>query len=282
MNNDANIIEVSLENFQAEVAEKSQQTPVLLEFYAEASPESVAASAVLRRLASEFHGKVILARSDVQKDPQLAQQLQVRTLPTVKVIYQGQMAGNIEGPVNEDQLREALGQLTMSPMERVREQIDFLVAQGERRQAIQMLQEVIAEEPQNLVLRVEMADLLIMEGQIEDARQLLAALPADTDGIDKPNARLAFIDEAGDLESLDVLQSKAESGELRDRYNLAIKLVVDDQVEQALDVLLDMLKTDKTWEDELARQTMIKVFNMLGKGNELATQYRRKMFTFLH
>ena len=282
MNNDANIIEVSLENFQAEVAEKSQQTPVLLEFYAEASPESVAASAVLRRLASEFHGKVILARSDVQKDPHLAQQLQVRTLPTVKVIYQGQMAGNIEGPVNEDQLREALGQLTMSPMERVREQIDFLVAQGERRQAIQMLQEVIAEEPQNLALRVEIADLLIMEGQIEDARQLLAALPADTDGIDKQNARLAFIDEAGDLESLDVLQSRAESGELRDRYNLAIKLVVDDQVEQALVVLLDMLKTDKTWEDELARQTMIKVFNMLGKGNELATQYRRKMFTFLH
>ena len=43
-----------------------------------------------------------------------------------------------------------------------------------------------------------------------------------------------------------------------------------------------ILRKDKTWEDELARRTMIQVFNMLGKGNELATDYRRKMFTLLH
>ena len=57
---------------------------------------------------------------------------------------------------------------------------------------------------------------------------------------------------------------------------------MNDQVETGLEVLLAILQVDKTWGEEKARLTMIKVFNMLGKGNELATSYRRKMFTYLH
>jgi len=275
-------VEVDAQNFQTEVAEKSQQVPVLLEFYAEGAEQCAATSELLQKLASEYQGKFALARVEVQKNPQLVQQLQVRALPTIKIIFQGQMAGDIEGPADEQQLRGALDQLTMSPMERVREQIDFLVAQGERKQAIQMLQQVIAEEPNNFGLHVELCDLLIMEGEVNDARQILEALPEDTEGLDKPKSRLEFIDLAGELGSLDELSSRAESGDLQARFNLAVRLIVEDQVEQGLETLLDILKTDKSWEEEKARLTMIKVFNMLGKGNELATSYRRKMFTYLH
>ena len=66
------------------------------------------------------------------------------------------------------------------------------------------------------------------------------------------------------------------------RFDYAIKLIVNDQVETGLEALLAILQADKTWGEEKARLTMIKVFNMLGKGNELATSYRRKMFTYLH
>lgn len=276
------IVSVDAQNFQAEVLEKSQQVPVLVEFYAEGAEQCAATSALLARLASEYQGKFVLARVEVQSNAQLVQQLQVRALPTVKIIFQGQLAGDIPGPPEEEQLRGALDQLTMSPMERIRDQIDFLIAQGERGQAIQMLQQVIAEEPQNFALHVELSDLLIMEGQVDDARKIVDALPADTDGIGKPKARLGFIDLAGDLPKLDALQQQAAGGELQDLFNLAIGLVVDDQVEPALDVLLEMLKKDKTWQEELARKTMIQVFDMLGKGDETATRYRRKMFTFLH
>ncbi|MBO6555052.1 MAG: tetratricopeptide repeat protein [Pseudomonadales bacterium] len=275
-------VEVNAENFQAEVAEKSQQVPVLLEFYAEGAEQCESTSALLQKLASEYQGKVSLARVEVQQNPQLVQQLQIRALPTIKIIFQGQMAGDIEGPADEQQLRGALEQLTMSPLERVREQIDFLVLQGERKQAIQMLQQVIAEEPNNFSLHVELCDLLIMEGEVNDARQILEALPADTEGLDRPKSRLEFIDLAGELGSVDELTSRAESGDLHARFDLAIRLIVEDQVEHGLETLLEILKADKTWEEEKARLTMIKVFNMLGKGNELATSYRRKMFTYLH
>ena len=279
-----NIIDITVENFQSVVGEQSKTTPVLLEFYAEGAEQCASTSALLQRLASEYAGKFVLGRVEVQQNPQIVQQLGIRALPTVKIIFQGQMAGDIEGPADEQQLRGALDQITMSPMERVREQIDFLVSQGERQQAIQMLREVIADEPNNFGLHVELCDLLILEGETSDAREILGAIPQDTAGIEKPLSRLEFLDLAGELGRLEELETRvaSEPDNLRARFELAIRLAVEDRTEEGLDVLLELMKADREWEDELARKTMIKIFNMLGKGNEIATAYRRKMFSLLH
>lgn len=277
-------VEINAQNFQAEVAEKSQQVPVLLEFYAEGAEQCAPTSALLQKLAVEYQGKFALARVEIQQNQQLAQQLGIRALPTIKIIFNGQMAGDIEGPPEEEQLRGALDQLVMSPLERVREQVDFLVAQGDRRQAIAMLQQVIAEEPKNYGLHAELCDLLIQEGQVDDARQILEALPPDTAGLAKPRSRLEFLDLAGDLGSLADLRTRAGAApdDLQAQFDLAIRLVVEDQVAEALELLLGLLKKDKTWQEELARRTMIMIFDMLGKGDELANSYRRQMFTWLH
>ena len=133
-------------------------------------------------------------------------------------------------------------------------------------------------------MHVELCDLLIQEGQAADARQILGGLPADTPGIEKPRSRLEFIDRANALAEITELQAKRDSDpdDLQTTFDLAVRLVVEDRIEQALEELLSILRKDKAWEEELARKTMIQVFNMLGKGNELATDYRRKMFTLLH
>ena len=127
-----------------------------------------------------------------------------------------------------------------------------------------------------------MCDLLIMEGELNDARQILEALPDDTEGVDRPKSRLELVELAGDLSSLDELAAGAKNGDLQARFDLAIRLIIEDRIEQGLETLLEIMKIDRAWEEEKARLTMIKVFNMLGKGNELATGYRRKMFTYLH
>lgn len=278
------IVEVSLENFQVEVSERSQTLPVLLEFYAEGAEQSAATAALLYKLASEYAGKFVLARVEVQRNPQLVQQLAVRTLPSIKVVVQGQLASNLEGPVDEAQLRSLLDQLTMSPLERVHDQVELLVAQGQRREAIHLLQQVIAEEPKNYGLHAELCDLLIQEGDLDEANKILPALPDDTPGIEKPKARLAFIDEAGALPSVGELEAAlaADVANQQKRYQLAVQLIVAGEAERALEELLTLLKQDKAWQEELPRRTMIKVFDMLGKGNELATSYRRKLFTVLH
>jgi putative thioredoxin len=284
MNASPNIIEVSVQNFQTEVVEKSQQIPVFLEFYADGAEPSEQLAPILNKLATEFSEKIILARVDVQQNQQIVQQLAVRTLPTIKVIFQGQMAQDLEGPQEEDTLREMIEQLTMSSVERIREQIKVYLAQGHRAEAIELLQQVISEEPHNHALQTELSDLLIMENRIDEAKLILASLPTDAEGISKPQNRVAFIELANELPPLAELLTAREANEddLQLQYDTAVRLIADDQIEAALEGLLVMLKKDKSFDDELARKTMIKVFELLGKGDAMATAYRRKMFTFLH
>ena len=284
MNASPNIIEVSVQNFQTEVVEKSQQIPVFLEFYADGAEPSEQLAPILNKLATEFSEKIILARVDVQQNQQIVQQLAVRTLPTVKVIFQGQMAQALEGPQEEATLREMIEQLTMSSVERIREQIKVYLAQGHRAEAIELLQQVISEEPHNHALQTELSDLLIMENRIDEAKLILASLPTDAEGISKPQNRVAFIELANELPPLAELLTAREANEddLQLQYDTAVRLIADDQIEAALEGLLVMLKKDKSFDDELARKTMIKVFELLGKGDAMATAYRRKMFTFLH
>jgi len=284
MNASPNIVEVSVQNFQTEVVEKSQQIPVFLEFYADGAEPSEQLAPILNKLATEFSEKIILARVDVQQNQQIVQQLAVRTLPTIKVIFQGQMAQDLEGPQEEDTLREMIEQLTMSSVERIREQIKVYLAQGHRTEAIELLQQVISEEPHNHALQTELSDLLIMENRIDEAKLILASLPTDAEGISKPQNRVAFIELANELPPLAELLTAREANEddLQLQYDTAVRLIADDQIEAALEGLLVMLKKDKSFDDELARKTMIKVFELLGKGDAMATAYRRKMFTFLH
>ena len=66
-----------------------------------------------------YAGKLQWARIDVQRNPQIVQQLGVRGLPTVKVIHEGQLAGNLEGPQTESSVREVLDPLFLSPLEQI-------------------------------------------------------------------------------------------------------------------------------------------------------------------
>jgi putative thioredoxin len=284
MNAVSNVVEVSTENFQSEVVEKSKQIPVLLEFYADEAEPSQQLAPILRRLADEYGGKFLLARVDIQQNQQLVQQLGVRTLPTIKIVYQGQMAESLEGPQEETQLRTILDKLTMSQMDLIKGQLDVFLEEGDRENAIKMLQQIINDEPSNYELHTELCDLLIMEGRADEAKQILAGIPADTAGINKPKYRLEFLNAAEALDSIEELRARIETEPkgLQQRLDLSTQLVADDQIEAALEQLLEILKLDREWQEQEARKTMIRVFDLLGKGNEVATAYRRKMFTFLH
>ncbi|MFT5561970.1 MAG: putative thioredoxin [Candidatus Azotimanducaceae bacterium] len=283
INPSSSIIDITAQNFQ-EVIEQSRETPVLLEFYIEGAEQCQPLALLLNKLVTEYQGKFLLGRIEVQQNPQVAQQLGIKGLPTVKVIFQGQMVQDLEGPQEEATLRDIIDQITMSPVERIQEQIQVLLEQGDRTAAIELLQQVIEQEPANHALQVELADLLIMDNRSDEARQIIAALPAETDGINKPVKRLNFIDKAAELPPLVELENLVISSpdDLQVRYQLAVRLVVDDQIEVALEHLLVVMQKDREFEEQLARKTMIDVFELLGKGDPVATAYRRKMFAFLH
>ena len=277
-------INVSMENFQSDVVDASQNMPVVLLFWAEQVPESAQLKVMAEQVMADYDGKAALALSDVAQDQSLAPRLQVQGLPSIRIIHKGAIAEQIDGPIDETQLRTVMDALTQSSIEAMQENLDQMLAVGDFAAAAATLQQSIQEEPNNQGLRIELADVLIRKGDLDDARTVLGSIPEDTEGRARPQNRLEFVEEAAAMDSAEDLQAAiaANPQDLGSRYALAIVQMVAGETEFALQICLDILREDREFRDDIARLTMIRIFDVLGKGNEMATKYRRKLFNALH
>ena len=275
---------VTMDNFQTDVVDASAQQPVVLLFWAEQVPESVQVKSLVEQVMADYAGKAVLTLSDVAQDQSLAPRLQVQGLPSIRIIHQGAIAEQLDGMVDEAQLRTVLDGLTQSSVEAMQGDLDQLMAAGDFAGAATVLQQSIHEEPNNQSLRVELADVLVRKGDLDDARTVLASIPEDTDGRSRPQNRLEFAEEAAGMDGLDDLQAGVEANpdDLESRYALAVVQVVTANYEAALILCLDILRENREFRDDIGRLTMIRIFDVLGKGNELATKYRRKLFNAMH
>jgi len=240
------------QTFQSDVIERSNELPVIVLFWAEQMPETLAARDFLDTQVNARSGKVLLALVDVAADQSLAQHLQVQTLPRIRVVKDGQLVELLETK-------------------------DF---DG----ALAVLKRAIEEEPGNAAFRVELADVLILVGQLTEGKSVLAGIGEDVPDVARPRARLSFVEEAADLGSLESLEKQyAEKPEdLEVQYSLAVCYAADNRIEEALESALDILCTDRKFRDDLGRLTMLRIFDLLPQGDALATSFRRRMFNFMH
>jgi putative thioredoxin len=277
-------INVSMENFQSDVVDASQSLPVVLLFWAEQVPESAQVKALAEQVLASYEGKAVLALSDVSQDQSLAPRLQVQGLPSIRIIHKGAIAEQIDGPVDEAQLRTVMDSVTQSSIEAMRGNLEAMLASGDFAAAAATLQQSIQEEPNNQALRIELADVLVRKGDLDDARTVLASVPEDTEGLARPQNRLEFIEEAAAMDSLESLQAAvtADPQDLESRYALAVVQMVAGETEVSLQMCLEILRDDREFRDDIGRLTMIRIFDVLGKGNEMATKYRRKLFNAMH
>ncbi|MEC7560236.1 MAG: tetratricopeptide repeat protein [Pseudomonadota bacterium] len=277
-------VTVTVETFQTEVVDRSQSMPVVVLFWAEQVPPSVQTKALLETLLDQYAGKFALALSDVATDQNLAQRLQVPGLPCIRVVHKGQIVDQLDGPAEEQQLRAILDQHTQSLDDAIAGDLQQVLERGDFETAIRLLQAAIEEEPNNQSLRVDLADVLVRKGDLEDARTVLASIKDDTAERQRPQTRLEFLEEAAGIPTLEELLSivASDDADLEAKYQLAVRHVAAEEYEQALLVSLDILRADREFREDLGRTTMIRVFEVLGKGNELAGKYRRKMFNLMH
>ena len=277
-------VTVTVETFQTEVVDRSQSMPVVVLFWAEQVPPSVQTKALLETLLDQYAGKFALALSDVATDQNLAQRLQVPGLPCIRVVHKGQIVDQLDGPAEEQQLRAILDQHTQSLDDAIAGDLQQVLERGDFETATRLLQAAIEEEPNNQSLRVDLADVLVRKGDLEDARTVLASIKDDTAERQRPQTRLEFLEEAVGMPTLEELLSivASDDADLEAKYQLAVRHVAAEEYEQALLVSLDILRADREFREDLGRTTMIRVFEVLGKGNELAGKYRRKMFNLMH
>ena len=278
------VFDIDLATFQADVIERSRQVPVVILFWTDQVAPAVETKAVLERLAAQYQGKVALALSDIAKDQALAQQLRVQAIPSIRVIRDGQLAEQLDGPQGEAVLRRMIDAMTQSPAEALKNQLAEYLAAEDFKGALAILRQAIEAEPGNVAFKVEWADVLLLQGDVKGARTVLATVPEDAPERERPATRLALLEEAashGKLKAA-LAATEADDGDLDAHYKAAILLAAERRYADALEHAMAILRQDRTFRDELGRLTMIRVMALMAKGSDVAKQYRRRMFNFLH
>lgn len=277
------VVDVSVENFRDVIDQSNDQLVVLL-FWAEQIQPSAVTKDYLVGVAPAYAGKVVFGLIDVAANPQIAQQLQIQALPSIRAIKEGQIAGQLDGPQTEQALREFLDPFTLSNADVLKQQIASSIASEDWDTALQILQEAITEEPTNHSFRVECADVMILKDDLEAAKQILDTIPEDFADRARPATRLEIAQEAAAMGSLSDLQNAVENDatDLSNRYAYSIVLASLRRYEEALEQAMFILRQDRSFRDDIGRETMVRILNLLGSESALAKRYRRQMFAFMH
>ena len=286
MNVDANptVFEIDPNTFQTDVIERSKQVPVVLLFWTDQVAPAVETKSALETLVAQYQGKFALGLSDVAKDQALAQQLRVQGIPSIRVVADGQIVEQMEGPQGEATLRALVDKLTMSSSDVLQDQLAVHIESQDWDSAVAILQQAINDEPGNVGYKVEWADVLVRKGDLDGARTVVATIPEGTPERERPLTRLEIGEEAAGMGILKEVQVELETdpSNLDLRYRAAILCAAGGGYEEALEHAMFILQTDREFQDDIGRATMVRIMTLLGKDSDTAKRYRRRMFNFMH
>jgi putative thioredoxin len=279
-------IQVTSETFETDVLQKSQETPVLVDFYAEWCGPCKSLGPILERLADEYAGAFILAKVDSDAEQMLVAGMGVRSLPTAVLFKNGQPADHFMGALPEGEIRAMLDKhverVEASPLERAAE----LVELGQYDEAIALYQLITADDPENYDVYLDMAQALLKKGDLESAEAIVERLP-DAQKMD-PRAKSilagkAFQDLLAGAPDRATCESRVASNEKDSeaRYFLAAYLMVSDDVEAAIDQLLTVVRTDRQYNEDAARLLLIQIFDRLGNDDPRARAGRKQLAALL-
>jgi len=277
------VFDATTETFEADVLQKSLDVPVLVDFWATWCGPCKTLGPILEKLAGEYNGAFVLAKVDVDKEQQIAAAFQIRSVPTVFLVKGGQLVDGFPGALPEGQLREFLASHGVVPAEGG--PIEEEQAPLDPHAQVAALREAVSAEPDKDELKLDLVLALLKTGEASEAERLLDALPANLatdDRAVKARARLGFAAALKDAPSPDALHAtvQADPDDLRARHLLGVHALVAGESEQALEQFLEMLKRDRTYEDGLARKSLIDAFRVI-EDDALVSQYRRKMSSLL-
>ena len=279
------IVDVTRENY-AQVMEASFQVPVLVDFWASWCQPCHALMPILAKLADEYQGKFLLGKLNTEEEQEIAAQFGIRSIPNVKLFRNGQPVDEFMGALPEQAVREFIDRHVGRESDAAVQQALGQLSAGNADAAIALLEEARKADPDNPRVPLALAQAQAAAGDTAAAEATLDSLPASEK--DKPEAAalrsyLFFEGELAGAPTAAELESRlaADPDDHEAMHLLALRRVVGGDYDGAVELLLQLMKKDRGFGDDAARNTLLKVFELLGDDPRVG-QYRRRMASLLY
>jgi putative thioredoxin len=251
------ISDVSEQDFQQKVVERSKQVPVVVDFWAEWCGPCRTLGPALEKAVSARKGEIELAKLDTDRNPRIAQEFQIASIPAVKAFKDGKVVAEFIGAIPPARIEEFLNQVVPSEADRLAESVDE-----------ESLRKALELDPRQTRAAIGLGRLLLDRGDFDEARDVLSPFPHDfiADGL---AARAEL--------------SAAENGAGSDPLQTAFSAWDDGDPEQALEQLQGVLASEQDIErKDRLRRVMVAIFTELGADHPLAREHRRRLAAALN
>lgn len=294
------IIDGTEATFAKDVIEASMQQPVIVDFWAEWCGPCKTLGPVIEKVVTAATGAVKLVKIDTESNQQLAMQMRIQSIPTVYAFYQGQPVDGFMGALPESQVQAFVDKLIAAAggaaggdgasaeasAEDVLERADAALAAGQNEQARDLYRAVLEQDQTNVKAYTGFARAMLAEGRLAEVQSLMEQVPEEL--LAQPEiislaGMIGLAEQASALPDTATLQAAvdANADDHGARHTLAQALLGRGQPETGADHLLEIMRRDREWNDDGARQALLALFDALGQSAPLTVAYRKKLSALL-
>ena len=281
-------------SFEVDVILASQETPVIVDFWAPWCGPCKQLTPTLEKTVQAARGAVRMVKVNIDENQDLAAQLRIQSIPAVYAFFKGQPVDGFVGAQSESQVKAFVDRLASqagteagpSPVDQALEQAQAALDAGQPAAASALFGQVLQHESDNQTAAAGLIRCHLDAGDAVAAREMFDSLPADTASaapFASVKAALELAEQSADTGEISELEARvaAQPNDHQARFDLAMALNAAGEREAAVEALIEIIGRDRKWNEEAARHQLLKFFEAWGPKDELTQSARRRLSSLL-